>query len=378
MFKLKTQCISLLFIFIFSINQSIAQTKTENVILISLDGVRWQEVFDGIDKRFFDQEKYIKYHNTHENFKETNWHDDPIERRKILFPFLWNTVGKQGQIYGNRALGSNADITNQYYFSYPGYNEILTGIADPRINSNDMVLNPNKTFLEWLDEKAPYAGKTAAFASWYVFPYIINQERSNVFLNSDFNDMVELNDRIKDLNQIQRDTPSPWDSVRLDVFTHEFALEYMKEKKPRALYISYGETDDFAHDGYYDLYINAAKRTDDFIRRIWEQVQSDPHYKDKTTLLITTDHGRGYDTLENWKDHGNNISSIKEVANSRSDQEIWMAVIGPDTPATGEMKNTPPVKQNQIAVTLMKFLGLEYESSHPTLKAGESIDTMFK
>jgi len=378
MFKRKTQYISLLLIFILSINQSLAQTKTENVILISLDGVRWQEVFDGVDKRFFDQEEYNKYHDHHDKFKKEFWNDDPKLRREILFPFLWNTISKKGQIYGNRNLGSNADVTNQFYFSYPGYNEILTGIADPRISSNDMMLNPNKTFLEWLEEKSPFAGKTAAFASWDVFPYIINQERSNVFLNSDFNDMVELNDRIKDLNQLQRDTPSPWDRVRLDVFTHEFALEYMKEKKPRALYISYGETDDFAHDGFYDLYAISAKRIDDFIRRIWEQVQSDPHYKDKTTLLITTDHGRGYATLENWKSHGNNIPSIKEVGNSRSDQEIWMAVIGPDTPATGEMKNTPPVKQNQIAATLMKFLGLEYQSSHPTIKAGEAIDTMFK
>lgn len=355
-----------------------AKGKTENVILISLDGMRWQEVFQGIDKRFFDQEKYTRYQGTHDDFKKEFWHDDPIERRKKLFPFLWNVIGKEGQLYGNRDLGSDANLTNGLHFSYPGYNEILTGFADARITSNDKILNPNKTFLEWLDEKAPYKGKTAAFASWDVFPYIINQQRSNVFLNSDFDDMEELNPRIKDLNQLMRDTPSPWDAVRLDVFSHEFATEYMKEKHPRALYISYGETDDFAHDGYYDQYILAGHRTDDFIRRIWEQVQSDPHYKDKTTLLITTDHGRGYDTLESWKSHGLFEHTPGNMGFIDGDHEIWMAVIGPDTPADGEMKNTPTVKQSSIAATLMKLIGLDYEGTHPTLKAGKPIDAMIE
>jgi len=46
--------------------------KTENVILISLDGMRWQEVFQGIDRRFFDQAKYNKYHYTHDAFKKNS------------------------------------------------------------------------------------------------------------------------------------------------------------------------------------------------------------------------------------------------------------------------------------------------------------------
>lgn len=355
-----------------------AELKTENIILISFDGLRWQEVFTGVDKRFFDQPEYLKYGYTHEQFKKDFWHDDPSIRRKILFPFLWNVVGSQGQLYGNRNKGSIANITNEYHFSYPGYNEILTGFADPRITSNGKMLNPNKTFLEILDETSEFKGKTAAFASWDVFPYIINQERSNVFLNSDFDDMEEITPRIAELNHIQRNTPSPWDTVRLDVFTHEFAFEYLKTKKPRALYISYGETDDFAHDGHYDLHILAAKRTDDFIRRIWEWVQNDPDYKDKTTLLITTDHGRGYDTLENWKHHGRNEENEDTISFITGDHEIWAAVIGPDTPANGEMTNTPTIHQNQFAATMMKFLGQDYKGSHATLKPGTPIDAMFK
>src|SRR5690606_22459764 len=97
----------------------------------------------------------------------------------------------------------------------------------------------------------------------------------------------------KYLNILQPQTHSPWSGVRLDIFTHHYALEYMKRKHPRVTYIAYGETDDFAHDGRYDHYLHAARRTDKFIREIWEYCQSDPFYKDNTTFIITTDHGRG-------------------------------------------------------------------------------------
>ena len=364
--------ILLILISIFSITITQAQGKTENIILITYDGMRWQEVFQGIDQRFFNQDEYISYKNTHDQFKKKYWRDTAEQRREVLFPFLWNTIAKQGQIYGNRTLGSNANITNTYHFSYPGYNEILTGFADLKIDSNDKILNENWTFLEWLEHQDGYKGKTAAFASWDVFAYIINKERSGVFTNSGFDQMeiMQDNPRIKELNQLQLDMPIPWDTVRFDTFTFNFALEYLKEKRPKALYISLGETDDFAHEGYYDRHINSAQKTDEFISRIWNWVQSDPDYKDKTTLLITTDHGRGYVELDDWKHHGE-----MDITAEDGDRAIWMAVIGPDTPALGEMKNTDDVKQNQIARTLVEFLGLDYESSHETLKAGKAIDS---
>mgnify|MGYP003670356296 CR=1 FL=1 len=358
--------------------------KTENIILITLDGMRWQEVFQGIDKRFFDQEQYLAYHYTHEDFKKEFWRETAEERREVLFPFLWNVVSKQGQLYGNRDKGSNADIINEFHFSYPGYNEILSGIADPRITGNDKILNPNKTYLEWLDNRPEYKGKVAAFASWDVFPYIINKDRTDIFVYSAFEDMVALpdNERIEILNQVQKDTPSPWDAVGLDVFTYNFALEYLQQRRPKALFISFGETDDFAHNGQYDQYILAARRTDDFIGRIWKWVQNDPDYKDKTTLLITTDHGRGHIDLEQWKHHGRfeyqDENGETKLSHIEGDTSIWAAVIGPDTSASGEMENVNDIKQSQFASTLVKFLGLEYLSSHESLQAGEPIETMFK
>ena len=81
-------------------------------------------------------------------------------------PFLWSVVASQGQIYGNRDLRSDSHVINGLNFSYPGYAETLTGIADARVNSNDNVPNPNQTVFAWLNSKPEFAGKVAAFGAW--------------------------------------------------------------------------------------------------------------------------------------------------------------------------------------------------------------------
>ena len=112
--------------------------------------------------------------------------------------------------------------------------------------------------------------------------------------------------------------------VRLDVFTHHYALEELKKNKPKVVYISYGETDDYAHEGHYDQYLKSARQTDAYIKELWDSLQSDPQYKNKTTLVITTDHGRGTHPKNTWQHHGKSIVGAGE---------IWIAILGPDTPA---------------------------------------------
>ncbi|MDP3472703.1 MAG: hypothetical protein Q8S14_12595 [Algoriphagus sp.] len=136
-------------------------SKTENIVLITLDGLRWQELFKGADSLFVDDTGMIKSMGS---LLGDFWHEDPKLRRKMLFPFVWNTVATQGQIYGNRAHGNMVNNQNKMWFSYPGYNEVLSGFADDeRINSNSKINNPNVTFLEYLNQKPEYKGKVMAF-----------------------------------------------------------------------------------------------------------------------------------------------------------------------------------------------------------------------
>jgi hypothetical protein len=59
------------------------------------------------------------------------WDLTPELRRQKLMAFFWNTIARQGQIYGNRLYQNKMNVSNIYKISYPGYNEMLTGCPDP-------------------------------------------------------------------------------------------------------------------------------------------------------------------------------------------------------------------------------------------------------
>lgn len=325
------------------------------IILITLDGLRWQELFSGADSLLIGHKDYV---GNPDLLREKFWRDSPGERRRALMPFLWEEVAKMGQLHGNRSLGSKVDLTNSMWFSYPGYNEILTGRADDaRINSNDKVDNPNTTVLERYNNSPEGKGKVAAFGSWDVFPYIINEKRSGIPVNAGFGTAKnELTERESFLNRLQGQIPSPWGSVRLDAFTHHYALEHMKKEHPKLVYIAYGETDDFAHDGDYQAYLEAAHNTDGLIRELWEFVQGDEFYRDNTVFVISTDHGRGTQPLHTWKSHGSDIEGAHAV---------WLIAFGKDVRALGEVGESEQLHSNQIAPTLMKLLGMSQPEEMP-------------
>ncbi|MEN7550378.1 sulfatase-like hydrolase/transferase [Rapidithrix thailandica] len=345
--------------------QAQSSLKTENVILITLDGLRWQELFTGADAKLVGNKEYV---GNPEALKKEFWAGSAKERRQILMPFFWSVIAQKGVLYGNRHFENFVNVKNDYWFSYPGYNEILTGYPDEKINSNDKVDNPNVTVLEFINQQKRFKNKVAAFGSWDVFPYIHNEKRSKIPVNAGFRTSKDkpLSQKEKFLNELQPQVPSPWGSVRLDAFTHHYAMEYLKKHQPKLVHIAYGETDDFAHDGEYDAYLKSTRQTDAFIKEVWDWVQSHPNYKNKTTLLITTDHGRGTEPLKTWKHHGKS---------QKGSDEIWIAAIGPDTPALGEVKEKGQLFQNQVAQTVAAFLGVEYTNGH---KIGEVLSGLFK
>ena len=362
-----------------STSSAVAEGPVENVILITLDGLRWEELFTGADPWLLNNERYT---SNRDEVAARFWRDSPEARREALMPFFWSTIKEEGSLWGNQHKGSFARVTNNQVFSYPGYNEILTGFVDEAIDSNDKIPNANETVLEWVNRQPGFEGRVAAFGSWDVFLYIINEERSGVPVNAGFESAVgDLTEKEAWLNELQAQTPSPWTSVRLDVFTHHYAFETLNQDRPRLMYISYGETDDFAHNGDYRHYLDAAYRTDAFIRDLWEWIESDSGYAGRTALVITTDHGRGAE--DRWVGHG--IDWI-------GSESIWMATLGPGLPTLGEfsplvdesgdesdisviyqdagvgpdgMAVADTLFQNQIAATIADLLGLEYSNRMP-------------
>jgi len=353
---LRKQVFGILLIGGFFLSGLCAAQNTDNtkVVLITLDGLRWQELFTGADPLLVANTEYVQDTT---DLKKRFWKETPRARREALMPFFWKKVLKMGQIHGNRMLGSKVDLTNKMWFSYPGYNEILTGKADDgRIDSNDKIPNPNTTILEIANNDPRYKGKVAAFGSWDVFPFIVNEERSGVPVNAGF-ELAEgdnLTEVEKLLNKLQPNVPSPWSTVRLDAFTHNYALEKMSKDHLELVYIAYGETDDFAHDGEYDAYLKSANTTDGMIKELWNFTQNDPFYKNETLFIITTDHGRGTDPLETWKGHGSDIKGAGSV---------WMVLFGRGVAPKGEIKQQEQLYSDQIAPSILKALGLKIDSN---------------
>ncbi|MFO1020280.1 MAG: alkaline phosphatase family protein [Planctomycetales bacterium] len=296
--RLSSILLSLLLLATFSANA--ADLKTKNVILITTDGLRWQELFTGAEKALIN-----KQHGGVENVKaieEKFWRENLEERRAALFPFCWGKIARQGQIYGNMTKGSSCQITNTMKFSYPGYNEILTGFADPLIDSNAKKPNQNFTVLEWLHRKPAFDGKVAAYSAWDVIPYIINRERCGfpVMGGWEYLPEPEPNARQKLLNELIDDTTRPNAAEVIDSFLYQAAREHLLRHKPRVMFIGFLETDAWGHAGRYDNLLTSAHAVDHYIQRLWDATQSIDQYRDKTTFIISTDHGRG-SGLVDWK-----------------------------------------------------------------------------
>lgn len=324
-----------------------------NVLVVTMDGMRWQEVFGGMSPDLLTEKEggVTDPAPVERRFGAPT----PVERRERLMPFFWTIAARQGQVFGDPSLSSVARVTNGLRFSYPGYNELLAGFPDPRIDSNDKVLNPNVTVLEWLSRRPGFDGRVAAFASWELLPWILNEARSGIPCNGEGAPVPQpATDRERLLNEFAADLPPYWGATRFDAPTGFGALEYLRNRRPRVLYVMLGETDEWAHGRRYDLYLDAAQRNDRFTRRLWETAQSMPEYANRTALVLSTDHGRG-DTAADWTDHGREVPAA---------ERIWMAVLGPGVPPLG-VRAGGNVTQSQIAATIAALLGEAYTRAQP-------------
>ncbi len=321
------------------------------VLFVTMDGLRWQEVFEGADAKMIDPKN--------EGLRGEFLRETPRERREALLPFLWKIVAKNGQVFGNPSKGSVARVTNLKRSSYPGYQEMMAGFADPEIRGNSRRPNPNRSVLEWLNNRAGFAGRVAAFGTWDVLPFILNRERSGLHIVAGDEPIREdpLSEREAAINDLLSDTTAPWGpSNPLDSFAFHAALDYTKRHHPRVLYLMFGETDEWAHEGNYERYLRAAHLEDRLVQRLWEAAQSIAPAR--VALVLTTDHGRGSGT--EWTSHGEKIDGAERV---------WIAVVGPQVASLGERSAPSLVTLGQVAATVALLAGEDYSASVPEAAA---------
>ncbi|MEO9021474.1 MAG: hypothetical protein ABI237_01890 [Ginsengibacter sp.] len=329
-----------------------AQNKhqTKNVVVILIDGYRWQELFKGADFDLLSNKKYNAGDSLHRIKKY--WADDMSERRKKLMPFTWNYIALHGQLYGNRELGNEVNVENSYWISYPGRAEILSGFVDTAINSNGFPGNPNTNVLEYINSQKGYHGKVATFACWRATGRCLHKDKSDMLINVPWEDIK--NDNLTEAeilaNEMQHYIPKIFgDDERLDALVYGLAKSYILASHPKVTYLDFGDTDEYAHEGKYENYLDDIHNLDAMIEKLWNRMQHDKFYKNSTTFFIVPDHGRGVG--DDWTDHGSGTAHSNET---------WFMVMGPDTKPLGEIRTKEQIFQTQYATTIARLLGFDY------------------
>lgn len=324
-------------------------SASRRVILLTLDGVRPTEFFGGMDSAVVAFPDSSGIGDSARVWRQY-WRGSPLARRRAVMPFFWDSLAPRAVVLGDPSIGGHATIANTMGFSAPGYLEILTGSAQPTVTSNDQIRYPFETILQFTRRKLKLGRmQVAAFTSWENFKDYVANRPDDVYVNAGFDTVPEpfTTPLLARLATLQSRALPEWNGSRLDAFTGGMALEFLRQHRPTLMYVAFNDTDDFAHIRKYDRVLDSMHNADDFIRELWHTLQSDPVYRGKTTLVITTDHGRGL-TPTSWTDHG------QETPGS---SEIWMAVIGPGTGATTGAR--VPATQSQIAATVLTCLGLD-------------------
>ena len=349
-----------------------AQDNAPNLIVITTDGLRWQEVFNGMDFALANHKKFN--HGDSAYLYDKYGSISVTERQTKLLPFFWQSIAQKGLLFGNRFKENKVDVANSYWFSYPGYNEIFTGYPDTAINSNNYPPNPYQNVLAFLQKQKPYQNKVIAFGAWDAYNRILNEAASGFPVINGFENLSSIiqDPQTKILEDMLQNSYKPFKEVEcLDVFTHQQAKYFLTTQRPKVMYISYGETDEWAHEGNYSAYLDAAHQVDTWVADLWQWIQTTPGYKDNTYLLITTDHGRGFGDA--WTDHGADVKGASS---------IWFGLMGPDKNSNlskiaaamqskmGEQTASQQLYQKQLATTMAKLLGLQFAPAHPV---GEAI-----
>lgn len=341
-------------------------TKTQHIVYISIDGYRWKELFRGPEWELLVDKKYNAADSAHQ--VKAYWANTAQERRAKLMPFTWNYIARNGQLYGNRDSGNLVNVRNPYWISYPGRSESITGFADPAVKSNGHPDNQNDNVFEFLNKQKGFQGKIVTFASWDAVARIVNRNRNGMLVNIPGEDVTGKNLSAAQIlaNEVQHLAPPVFGAgERLDVNTYEIAKAYIQAQHPRVVYLDLADTDEYGHDGQYDKYLSAIHSVDAMIGNLWNDMQKDPFYKDKTTFIIIPDHGRG--DGDQWTDHYSNVPNCNNT---------WMMVLGPDTPSTGEVSTKTQIWHDQFAQTLANLLGYQYSSQQHSV--GNAVKSVFK
>jgi hypothetical protein len=278
---------------------------TDNVFIVSIDGIRDLEAFSYEFEGDQTQHPYI--------------------------PFIWNELKPLGtafmemyNVYQTRTSAGHATILTGDWQIFPNHgaalNEFQTRSWAPTIFEyarKQMELEKSKTWC--------VVGKRNCLENnWSIHPAYGEKYGANLI-----------------------HSPSPW-PLEKDSLTVNEVIRVLDTDKPSILFVNLEGVDVVGHYGTYEEYCEEIRLADRAVERIWEKIANDPHYRDNTTLILTTDHGRHDPDNGGYHHHGGICHGC---------QHVMCLVVGPETPA--DLEVTRRTYQIDIAPTTGCLLGFD-------------------
>jgi len=142
-----------------------------------------------------------------------------------------------------------------------------------------------------------------------------------------------------------------------DELTFLMTREIMRRFAPQLLVVAFSDVE-AAHFGSFAMHLSGIRTADRLIYQLWNEVQSNPTYKDNTTLVVLPEFGRDPDgsSTNGFFNHRANVDSTRDT---------WMMVLGSavDRPNVIEA----PIRHVDLCPTLAGLLGCRQLDSQGTV-----------
>ena len=308
-----------------------AAHRTRQLILVTLDGVRGEEVFQGVDPMLA---------------QAYGLAPSELVSGRSLMPRLHQRL-IEGVVLGAPEVGEPFQASGPEFVSLPGYLEIFTGQPALGCTSNRCPRPASPTFLEALRrrEQLPIRA-VASISSWERLELAVASDPTSITISAGRHgggtrDQLRLDPCTGALlDRAAQSDPAPGDrDYRPDRFTAALALGYLAGARPRLLDVGLGDADERGHAGDYRAYLEALRAADRFLGDLFDLLAASGAYGDETTVVVTTDHGRA----ASFTEHGSAAPESRRV---------WLFAVGGAVPRRGLVTFREPGYLWQVRPTI--------------------------
>jgi hypothetical protein len=276
--------------------------RTEAVVVVVLDGARWQEVLVGSDNRFATG-------------------DDRGVPAAQLMPHLHQMI-HEGAAIGAPDHGYPMSATGPNFISLPGYTEIFSGRTPFECADNECAGAREPTIV---DEIRTTSSDVAVFSSWGPIVRASALRPSDVMMSTG--------------------TPGTGE-FRADRATADRALAYFADRRPTFMFLGLGEPDEYAHRFDYPGYLTSLRQADTVLGELLGLIAQSGERGRHTTVFVTCDHGRS----DNFRDHG---------APWPESSRVWLVAYGGAITPHGFVDAERRHRLADIVPTIRELLGLQ-------------------